>query len=304
MSQHLMAAAERGNLEKIREVLDRGADVNFFPKSRGMTALALAIANQQFAAARLLIERNADKNLSEPLALSCYFENLDLIVALLRAGADPNLANKSGVTPLMIAAREASTEVVQAILNGGGDPNLRNREGKTALDSAKEARKQDTIALLEPITFGAEAIKTPQTLAWPKLVEGEAATGLSPEATVWAFIHAMNRWEIESSRKYNTTRTIDQTFDQILAALMPIMAVYCTERERKYGRTSFGNLAEYDPAIETLLEIDLERPSRAVVITCHERLGRFRYLVIKKAGRWLIDNKKIDGGNKWNNWTL
>ena len=53
---------------------------------------------------------------------------------LLAAGANPNVAQTSGLTPLMIAARTGSVDVVRALLAAGADPNAAVVEtGATAL---------------------------------------------------------------------------------------------------------------------------------------------------------------------------
>jgi ankyrin repeat protein len=66
MSQHLIAAAERGELSKVREILERGAEIHYFSKSRGMTALHVAIVGRHLEIARWLAERGADASLTEP----------------------------------------------------------------------------------------------------------------------------------------------------------------------------------------------------------------------------------------------
>ena len=46
-----------------------------------------------------------------------------LVVALLAAGANPNLALESGETPLMVAARGGYAEVAEQLLVKGANPN-------------------------------------------------------------------------------------------------------------------------------------------------------------------------------------
>lgn len=309
MSQHLIGAAERGDVGKVREFLEKGADVNFFSKSRGMTALHMAVLRAHIEVARLLVERGADPNLTEPLATACSYGNSDAVALLLDAGADPNLASEARVTPLMVAAKFCTPAVVRRLIDAGGDLTLRSREGKSVVDFARESKWKENAAMLEQ-SGGAQGPPAPApapAIPWPAPAPGDDAVAASPEAALWAYIHAMNRWETESARKFKakgTGKTLDQKLDEILDALEPIVALHCTPRDRPYGRTSFGLLPEYDPQVESLLKVDLEKPSRAVILTRHERLGTFRYVALKKGGRWLLDNKKIDLSGKWSAWTL
>ena len=56
---------------------------------------------------------------------------------LLNAGADPNIANEKGMTPLMLAADNAGKELVGALLaSKSTDPNIKDGKGQTALDHA------------------------------------------------------------------------------------------------------------------------------------------------------------------------
>jgi ankyrin repeat protein len=55
------------------------------------------------------------------------------VTALLRSGADPNMRDQSGTTPLMYAAAFASPEMMRLILDGGGAVNAANQGGSTAL---------------------------------------------------------------------------------------------------------------------------------------------------------------------------
>ncbi len=58
------------------------------------------------------------------------------IALLIRAGADPNAIDKSGVAPLHRAVRTRSAAAVRALLAGGADPGLKNGNGSTAVDLA------------------------------------------------------------------------------------------------------------------------------------------------------------------------
>ena len=85
----------------------------------------------------------ATSNLSEkapesggsPLHTAAVFGQLEVVRALVEAGADVNARNNDGDTPLLVAAFFCRTEIVQHLLAHGADKSAKNNAGKTALDS-------------------------------------------------------------------------------------------------------------------------------------------------------------------------
>jgi len=106
------------------------------------------------AAIKLLVERGADPNRQElemgntPLHYAISECNYDTINPLLKAGADPNLANKRGETSLHDAAKLGQTYSVELLMNGGADTKKVDKKGKTALCYASEEGHRDIIKLL------------------------------------------------------------------------------------------------------------------------------------------------------------
>jgi ankyrin repeat protein len=60
----------------------------------------------------------------------------DVITYLVKAGADPDALDKSGVAPLHRAVRTRSADAVAALIESGADPRLRNKSGSTPLHLA------------------------------------------------------------------------------------------------------------------------------------------------------------------------
>ena len=54
-------------------------------------------------------------------------------------GAQPNAANRYGVTPLFLAATNGNAAMVEALLKAGADPNATLPEGQTVLMAAARA---------------------------------------------------------------------------------------------------------------------------------------------------------------------
>jgi ankyrin repeat protein len=68
----------------------------------------------------------------------------DIISVLINRGADVNLANDDGLTPLMVAAQAgAEAEVVQLLRAAGANLYAKDNEGRTALDIAKTTEGTD-----------------------------------------------------------------------------------------------------------------------------------------------------------------
>jgi ankyrin repeat protein len=72
-----------------------------------------------------------------------------MVALLLESGADPNLPNNRGETPLIHAARSDRPDLLQTLLMFGADPNVKDHKGITALDHAKKENRQEAVQVLE-----------------------------------------------------------------------------------------------------------------------------------------------------------
>src|SRR5579862_9299681 len=57
--------------------------------------------------------------------------DVELVRALIKAGADVKLKNQFGTSALTEAAIIGSAPIVEALLKAGADPNFRNMDGET-----------------------------------------------------------------------------------------------------------------------------------------------------------------------------
>ena len=82
------------------------------------------------------------------------------MLRLLSAGANPNLArNMINESPLLTAARDGRVEVVRALLAAGADWKVKTKYGDTALSEARAKGHAELVAMLEKA--GAKA-RTPR----------------------------------------------------------------------------------------------------------------------------------------------
>lgn len=172
----LIAAARRADMELIRALLIAGADVEGV-NAEGRTPLLEAIDKDNVDSVKLLVSKGAkltvlDKRGYSALNMAArkgYPEGEQMVKLLLEAGADPNLANSDGWTPLLSAEtfeyREpwgvSSHAITKELLKRGADPNARTRNGTTALIAAAGHRGPDDASfLLELLEAGAHVNAT------------------------------------------------------------------------------------------------------------------------------------------------
>jgi uncharacterized protein len=68
-----------------------------------------------------------------------YYEEADMVSLLLDAGADANVQNRYGLTPLIQSAITGNGEIISLLLDAGADANSRTLQGDTALMNAAKA---------------------------------------------------------------------------------------------------------------------------------------------------------------------
>jgi len=118
----LYKAAGDGNSAQVSALLDSGVDVNG-RTGNGSYALNSAAVENQTEVIRILLSR----------------------------GADPNVQNVQGDTPLICATKYAGGKAatVKLLVEAGTDRGIRDKKGNTALDYAEAKNQEEAIALLQ-----------------------------------------------------------------------------------------------------------------------------------------------------------
>jgi ankyrin repeat protein len=117
----LILASETGSLDIVKELLAHGARLDIRTKE-GNNALLIAIKNNQDTVAQYLafaepsLVQQKDSFDNTPLHIALQNKNLTLTQFLLKQGADPNPANRSGETPFMIAMASDFMEGARLLL--------------------------------------------------------------------------------------------------------------------------------------------------------------------------------------------
>jgi uncharacterized protein len=123
MNKEWKEATKRGDLERVRSLLENGADINS-KDEHGQTALMNAAHAGHVQLVRLLIEK----------------------------GTDLNVTAKYNLSALMLSLIAHQTEIAQLLIEAGADVNMhstRDFYGKTALFLAEYGGHHEIAALLK-----------------------------------------------------------------------------------------------------------------------------------------------------------
>lgn len=135
----LMRAAQSGDLEKVRYLIDRKAKVHI-RREGGATCLTIAAMSGHPEIAELLLEAGANPDAADdegltPLIWAANRGHIKVISILLKYGANRNATDITGRNALY---RAHGLDVVEHLLCAGVDPCTRDMFGKSAADEARE----------------------------------------------------------------------------------------------------------------------------------------------------------------------
>lgn len=177
--KELRKAANDGDVEKVKELINQHVNINAPAYNTHKTALIEAAIGNKTNAALMLIDNGADVNARFITGLSALDfairkANLDLVKALLEKKADPNVKLKpgsggsmgwmvAGRTPLLISAFQLSRNagftvyrnIIEALLKAGADPKIKeDGSGKSVEDYIKDLeitdeQKHELLGLIE-----------------------------------------------------------------------------------------------------------------------------------------------------------
>lgn len=157
----LMTAARTGNAAAVQVLLDRGAKVAAQEEMLGENALMWAASENHADVVSLLLKRGADPNATSrvlsfpkdrfglegvltilprggwPALMYAARDGGDRAAAVLvDAGANVNIADAEGTTPLIRAIQNGHYDTAAVLLEKGADPNLVDSSGMGALYAA------------------------------------------------------------------------------------------------------------------------------------------------------------------------
>jgi ankyrin repeat protein len=146
----LTRSAENNRHAMIQSLLDARADVNIRDANDGATPLLNALHYRDERVAMKLIEHGADVNLADaagtsPLHEAAERDSTSMVSALVERGARVDARDARGMTPLMKASSDDSARF---LIEAKTDVNAADEDGMTALMYAAKAGREDVVATL------------------------------------------------------------------------------------------------------------------------------------------------------------
>lgn len=128
--------------------------INTHDPSSGEGALHIVVKRGDTTYLRYLLQHGADPNIRDkagttPLMLAVSDSEEPCVAILIKANADVNLANDSGETPLIRAVQLRNIQLVRELLDAHADPDqVDHIAGKSARDYADQETRSPAIRKL------------------------------------------------------------------------------------------------------------------------------------------------------------
>ncbi len=160
----LRALLHTNNFDLVSSLVVYGADINAV-NNYGQSPMSLALEKPSDEAHDYLQDKLVDLFLSRGVSVGLSGEyllrasgkkNLTGVVAMLKGGVNPDVADAKGNTPLIISSSLGDLQSVKWLLDYRADINAANKAGNTALIYAASYNRLDVvIELLKPQTLQA-----------------------------------------------------------------------------------------------------------------------------------------------------
>lgn len=200
----LMKALQNRDTEQARELIKAGAEINV-QNNAGISPLIYAVAIDDAGLVELLLDKGADPTVKtnggiSPLDKAAYQNNTKIIRLLMthgaelngfttlegacikgsndalrllikEYGAEVNMQDKNGSTPLHFAAYNGKTETCKLLVQEGVDPLIPNNSGILPIHYAV---KQDNYSVVEYL------LSFPSSIGVKSMINAKDGTGFTP----------------------------------------------------------------------------------------------------------------------------
>lgn len=145
--------ARSGTVAEVKEEIKKNPDIINQVNENGFSSLILACYRGNVEVAKFLMDHVKDINYKSQegtaLAGLAVRYNRDLVMYLLSKGADPNIADATGSTPLFWAVKSGNQELTELLLEYKAAKSVKDTKGVTAFEYAVQTNNKDIINLLK-----------------------------------------------------------------------------------------------------------------------------------------------------------
>lgn len=139
-----LQAVEKTDITKVDELLDKPGStlINSRDLTSGRTALHIAADRRDGVWLSYLLSRGANPNIADnrgvtPLMRASQLGFFEGVQHLVAKGARVDAANSTGETPLILAVHRRDTAMMRVLLEAGADPDRTDNSGRSARDYAE-----------------------------------------------------------------------------------------------------------------------------------------------------------------------
>jgi hypothetical protein len=149
----LLAAVLKEDIDEVKGLLARGADVNVVDGNLNETALSQAVLRGNRELVKILLDAGAEVNEKNSSGLTALMyvgsdTSVEVVRDMIAAGAKVDLKDEEGKNALHHAASDTGTEALQALIDAGASVDATDESGRTALMLAAQNGNEDNVAVL------------------------------------------------------------------------------------------------------------------------------------------------------------
>ena len=152
-----LEAVEKKDITEVEKLLGKPGStlINSRDITNGRTALHIAAARRDIVWLVFLANKGANPNIADnrgvtPLMLASQLGFFEGVRALITAGARVDEPNEAGETPLISAVHRRDTQMMRVLLQAGANPDRTDNSGRTAREYAElEGEGSRTLAEIQ-----------------------------------------------------------------------------------------------------------------------------------------------------------
>ena len=136
-----LKAVRDGEAQKVTDTLNEPGStvINHRDRTTGETALHIVTKQREPIWIRFLLQKGANPNIADrdgvtPLMIASSFGYFEEVKELLKGGARVDVSNDAGETPLISAVHRRDTEMMKLLLEHGANPDKADNSGRNARD--------------------------------------------------------------------------------------------------------------------------------------------------------------------------